>query len=54
MALKNVRYRTQEDAPAVMLPSGCHVVDKHGTIHAPRKKTSKKERNRLKRLVRGD
>lgn len=53
--MKLVNYRTQEgDSTGTMLPSGSHVVDKHGTIHSRRVKISKKQRNRLKKQVRGE
>jgi len=45
-----VRYRTQPgDFTRTMLPSGHHTVDEHGTIHAPVKGPSKKERNKLRK-----
>lgn len=48
-----VHYREQKDQPGVMLPSGRHVVDKHGTIRNPVNRISKKERARWKRQQKG-
>lgn len=46
---RTLKYRTQEAESRTMLPSGGHIVDKHGTIYAPKLTMSKRERAKIKR-----